>query len=144
MSLGKIHKKGKTSFPEVLEDFKEKLGDEVGAIGSFIGIVRKDAKKEGKIERLHYESRKNAAKSLENIATSIENETDGVSKVDIHHFVDDLEPGDDIIYVLAGGAHRKEVFDALPKIMNRVKSEVHIWKKEITENEEYWVHEVEE
>lgn len=144
MPVGKIHEKGKTSFSEILEDFKERLGDEVGAIGSFIGIVRKDAKKGGKIKRLHYEGRKNAAKSLEKIATSIENEIEGISKVDIHHFVDDLKPGDDIVYVIVGGAHRKEVFAALPKIMNRVKTEVHIWKKEITENEEYWLHEVEE
>jgi molybdopterin synthase catalytic subunit len=41
------------------------------------------------------------------------------------------------------GRHRGDVFEALPKIMDRIKSEVPIWKKEITETKEYWVHEVE-
>lgn len=144
MSEGKIHKKGEIKISELLDSFKKKLGEEAGAIGSFIGIVRSSARKEGKVEKLQYESAETAEEELENIATEIEDEIDGLSEVAIHHLVDDLKPGDEIIYVLAGGNHRSEVFEALPKIMDRVKSEVHIWKKEITEKEDYWVHEVEE
>ncbi len=144
MASSGTHKKGKVSFSELLEEFKKDLSDEVGAIASFIGIVRKKAKVGKTVKKLHYESAKNVEEELEEIAREIEKEIDGISEIYIHHIIDDLEPGDDIIYVLAGGNHREEVFQALPSIMNRVKNEVKIWKKEITENEEYWIHELDE
>lgn len=144
MASSGTHKKGKVSFSELLEEFKKDLGEEVGAIASFIGIVRKKAKVGETVKKLHYESAKNVEEELEEIARDIEKEIDGISEIYIHHIIDDLEPGDDIIYVLAGGNHREEVFQAIQSIMNRVKNEVKIWKKEITENEEYWIHEVDE
>lgn len=144
MAEGKIHKKGEVEFLELLDNFENELGEEAGAIGSFIGIVRSSARKGGKVEKLQYECAENAAEELENIATEIEDEIDGLSEVAVHHLVDDLSPGEEIVYVLAGGNHRSEVFEALPKIMDRVKSEVHIWKKEFTEKEDYWIHELEE
>lgn len=144
MAEGKIHEKGEIGLPEILADFKSRLGDGVGAIGSFIGIVRGEAKVGGKVERLRYESVESAGEELENIAADVEEDIDGISEVAIHHLVDDLEPGDEIVYLLVGGNHRKEVFEALPRIMDRVKDEVRIWKKEITGSGDYWVHEVEE
>ncbi len=139
-----IHKKGDTSFSELLKEFKKDLDEEVGAIASFIGIVRKKAKVGNSVEKLHYESAENVEEELKNIETEIEEDVQGISKICIHHIIDDLEPGDDIIYVLVGGNHRQEVFEVLPSIMDRVKNEVRIWKKEITEDEEYWIHELEE
>lgn len=136
-----VHKKGQVDFSRLLDSFKDSLDDSEGAIGSFIGMVRKDAKKEGKVKQLHFECAEEAENELRNIAANIEEEIEGISKVCIHHIIDDLEPGDEIIYVIVGGDHRKEVFEALPKIMNRVKSEVRIWKKEITDDEDYWIHE---
>ncbi len=138
------HKKGEISFSQLLEDFKKDIGEEVGAIASFIGIVRKKAKDGGTVKKLHYESAENVEEELENIAKEIEEEMEGISEIIIHHIIDDLEPGDDIIYVLVGGNHREEVFQTLPNIMNRVKDKSRIWKKEITENDEYWIHEIEE
>lgn len=141
LAEGKIYEKGRTNLPRLLDEFKNRLDDEVGAIGAFVGIVRGKAKKEGKVKKLHYERAERAEEELEEIAVDME-KTEGISEVAIHHFVNDLEPGDDVVYVLAAGEHREEVFEILPKIMNRVKSEVKIWKKEITESESYWMHEV--
>ena len=56
--------------------------------------------------------------------------------------IDDLKPEEDAIYVIVSGRHRAEVFSAIPQIMDRVKKEVPIWKKEFTTTKEYWVHEV--
>ncbi|MFB6216902.1 MAG: molybdenum cofactor biosynthesis protein MoaE, partial [Candidatus Aenigmatarchaeota archaeon] len=116
MPKGEIHSKGETSLSEILDKFKEKLGDEVGAIASFVGIVRRNAKEGGKVRKLDYESADSADEELENIAEDME-EKEGISEVAIHHVIDELEPRDDIIYVLAGGGHREDVFDVLPEIM---------------------------
>lgn len=139
-----IHFKGEKNFSEIYEDFKNQLKKEVGAVGSFVGLVREEGKKGSEVEKIHYECAEDAENDLENIAMKIEEEVDGISEVAIHHIIDDLEPGDEIIYVLAAGRHRKEVFEALPRIMDKVKTEVKIWKKEITKNDEYWMHEVDE
>ncbi len=137
-----VYKKGELNFSTLLREFKRILGEEVGAIGSFIGIVRRKGKKGGKVKKLQYECSESADKELRDIASDFEEFMEGISKVSIFHIVDDLGPGEDIVYVLVGGGHRKEVFEVLPKIMDRIKKEVRIWKKEVTEEEDYWIHEV--
>ncbi len=139
-----IYTKGEKSFSEIFEGFKDRLGKEIGAVASFVGMVREKGKKGGKVEKLHYECAESAEEELEDIAKKIERKTDEVSEAAIYHIIDDLDPGDEIIYVLVAGKHREEVFEALPKIMDWVKTEVKIWKKEITKEDEYWIHEVED
>jgi molybdopterin synthase catalytic subunit len=136
-----IHRKGEVDFPTLLERFRLGLGGSVGAIGCFVGIVRGISKEGEKIKSLRYEHSDEAVGKLEEIASDIERSPD-ISRVMIHHVIDELKPGEDAIYVLVAGKRRCEVFEALPKIMNRIKVEVPIWKKEVTETREYWVNEV--
>lgn len=135
-----IHEKDEIEFSQLLEELKDKIGPEVGAIGSFIGVVREEAKKEGKVEELQIEADEEAEEDLEEIATDLEENTEGISEVFIHHTVDDLKPGDEIVYVLIGGNHREEVFEGLSKVMDRLNEEARIWMKEITDDDGYWVH----
>ncbi len=141
MTRGKIHKKGEATFLEILNQFKEKIGKEVGGIGSFTGIVRGIGEKDGEVKKLSYEYAETAEQELEKIAKEVEEQTEGVSRVEVHHVIGDLEPSEEIMYVLVAGSHREEVFEALPKIVDRIKSEARIWKKEITEDDSYWMHE---
>lgn len=137
-----IHGKGEVELPALLEEFKRKLGDETGAIGCFIGRVRGRSKGGEPVKALHYESSDEAARGLGEIAAKAE-ERDGISRVAIHHVVDDVGPGEDVLYVIVAGEHCAEIFEALPWIMDRIKGEAQIWKKEITETKEYWAHEAE-
>ena len=43
------------------------------------------------------------------------------------------------MYVLVASKHRKEGREAMAELVDRIKHEVPIWKKEITENGAYWV-----
>ncbi len=134
-----IHRRGEVDFPSLLKKFRRELGEGVGAIGCFIGIVRGISEESETVKSLHYECSDEALRKLEEIASDVEKSLD-ISRVMIHHVIDELKPGEDAIYVLVAGKRRGEVFEALPRIMNRVKVEVPIWKKEITETKEYWVH----
>ncbi|MCS7131341.1 MAG: molybdenum cofactor biosynthesis protein MoaE [Hadesarchaea archaeon] len=134
-----IHRKGEVNFSKLLDELRKDLPNEVGAIGCFIGVVR-GTSNTGAVKCLHYECSDEAKEKIEQIAAEVEREPN-ISRVMIHHIVDDLLPGEDAIYVLVAGKHRAEVLSALSKIMNRVKTEVPIWKKEITEGGERWVHE---
>ena len=72
---------------------------------------------------------------------------DGIIDVQIHHFLGEFKVGEDLVYVVVAGTHRKNVFHVLTEAVERYKKEAPIFKKEyvITKNGEkkgYWVSEV--
>ena len=62
-----------------------------------------------------------------------------IAGVRVIHRVGRLSPGDQIVLVLTAGAHRREVFEACEYIMDFLKTEAVIWKKEHTETGEKWL-----
>ena len=137
-----IHRKGEVDLPILLQKLKRELGGKAGAVGCFVGVVRDTSRDGRKVKYLHYECAEEVVKELEQIAADIEG-LPGILRVMIHHVIDDLKPSEDALYILVAGKHRAEVFSALPQIMDRVKVEAPIWKKEVTEAGEYWFHEAE-
>lgn len=135
-----IHKKGEICFEELLENLRKHPGiKKAGAIGCFIGIVRGTGLKAGKVRFLEYEAYpKVAVKQLKTIRDELVRKY-GLVDLVIHHVVDRLNVGEDVVYILVAGGHRKEVFAALRDAIERLKEEVAIWKKEITEKKAYWV-----
>jgi len=135
-----VHRKGEVDFPALLDQFKRRLSPEAGAIGCFIGVVR-GVSNEGKaVKLLRYECSDEISKKLEEIAADFEKEPN-IYRIAIHHVINDLEPGDEAIYLIVAGKHRSGVFSALEKLMNRVKHEAPVWKKEIYEEGERWISE---
>jgi len=133
-----IHRKGEVDMGKLVKKILVEKGKAVGAIGSFIGVVRGVSKNGERVKFLNYEHSDEAVKKLKKIAMDIEREP-GIWQVLIHHVVGKLKPGDIAIYVFVSGERRHDVFSALPKIMHSIKKEVPIWKKEVTESREYWV-----
>lgn len=137
-----IHRKGEIDFLSLFSELRQDIPEDVGAIGCFIGVVRGVSEDREKVIWLKYESaEEDATETLRNIAEDFEKRR-GIKKVMIHHIIDDLKPGEDAIYVLVAGQGRKDVFRALDEIMDRVKVEALVWKKEVTESREYWSHEI--
>jgi molybdopterin synthase catalytic subunit len=56
--------------------------------------------------------------------------TPGIIDVQIHHLLGEFSVGEDLVYVLVAGAHRKDVFPVLEEAVERYKKEVLIFKKE--------------
>jgi len=110
-----------------------------GAIGTFTGIVR-ELDGDTKTDRLEFEKYEpEASKVLEKIREDLK-QKEGILEVLIHHKTGVLEAGEDIVYIVIASVHRTELFPALSEAIERVKAEAPIWKKEITEKEEFWVH----
>jgi len=137
-----IHSKGDVSLPVLFRRLRQDIEENVGAVGCFVGVVRGLSEEGERVKFLRYQSSEDAVKKLEQIAADIEKRPN-IHRVMIHHIVDQIAPGEDAIYVLVAGQGRDDVFKALPELMNRVKAEVPIWKKEVTERREYWIHGVE-
>jgi molybdopterin synthase catalytic subunit len=114
-----------------------------GAIATFTGIVR-GVNKGVKIKELQFEHYEEMLdKTLEEIKQTLK-QREGIIEVLIHHKTGVIPAGEDIIYIVIAGAHRKEVFKALSDAIEMVKSQAPIWKKEVTEKGEYWVQEARE
>lgn len=113
--------------------------DEIGAILIFIGVVRGKTKKGRRVLRLDYEAHPNLAqRRLEHVLKEVIAKY-GIIDAIAEHKIGSVNACDDIMYVVVASKHRAEGFKALVELVNRIKSEVPIWKKEVTENGSYWV-----
>jgi molybdopterin synthase catalytic subunit len=70
----------------------------------------------------------------------------GIVDVQIHHLLGEFTVGEDMVYVLVAGSHRKDVFSVLQEAVERYKKEAPIFKKELITTEKgkaasYWVEE---
>lgn len=116
--------------------------DEVGAIIIFIGVVRGRNAGGEKVLRLEYEAYEEAAvKTLENIISDIKDKY-GILDAIVEHKIGSAEAGEDTVYAVVASKHRDEGFKSLIELIERLKHEVPIWKKEITEKGSRWIENV--
>lgn len=132
---------------ETLESLVERVkdssrADRAGAIATFTGRVRvKDDPEDHPTERLKFEAYEDvAADRLRTIRGELE-DRDGVYEVCLHHRTGVIERGEDIVFVVVLAGHREEAFRTVEDGINRLKDEVPFFKKEVTTDEEFWVHE---
>ncbi|MFQ6086269.1 MAG: molybdenum cofactor biosynthesis protein MoaE [Candidatus Bathyarchaeia archaeon] len=139
VSVG-VHRKGKVSFLDLLDAIKaHPERNKAGAIGCFIGVVRGIAEGRKKVVKLEYEAHGGLAeRELLKIAEEVMRHP-GIVDITIHHVVDTVKPGEDILYVLVLGEHRREVFWGVSKAVDELKKRAPIWKKEYTTEGSYWV-----
>lgn len=112
-----------------------------GAIATFTGRVRaKDGDDDSRTTHLEFEKYEGVAEArLDDIREELE-ARDGVLEVRLHHRTGVIEDGEDIVFVVVLAGHRTEAFRTVEDGINRLKDEVPIFKKEITVDDEFWVH----
>lgn len=113
------------------------LGSEgVGAVASFVGIVRGD----GGLVALtleHYPAMTEAA--LNTLAEAAVARW-ALSGVRIHHRVGELHVGDPIVFVGTSSPHRRDALDACAFLIDRLKTDAPFWKREsFADGRERWV-----
>lgn len=142
-----IHKKGEFTFFELLQSVKEGLDfHEAGAIATFVGVVRGNTIEGEKVTGMELDAyEEQANKVLGDICEELK-KRDGIVDVRIHHFVGKFSVGEDLVYVIVAGTHRKNVFRVLEEAVERYKNETPIFKKEHIVDEtgvkkSYWVSE---
>ena len=116
--------------------------DRAGAIATFTGRVRaRDGSDDDRTERLEVEKYEGVAdERMAQIETELE-ARDGVLAVRTHHRTGVVEAGEDIVHVVVLAGHRREAFRAVEDGIDRLKDEVPLFKKEVTVEDEFWVHE---
>ncbi|MDH3630718.1 MAG: molybdenum cofactor biosynthesis protein MoaE [Gammaproteobacteria bacterium] len=110
---------------------------DVGAIASFIGLVRDledDPLQHMMLE--HYPGM--TEKALQGIAEKAR-ERWKIIDLAIIHRVGELRPSDQIVLVSVLSAHRADAFDACEFIMDYLKTDAPFWKKEVSGQGSKWV-----
>ncbi|MEM1581534.1 MAG: molybdenum cofactor biosynthesis protein MoaE [Candidatus Bathyarchaeia archaeon] len=138
----------KIKISEKLEDLNNLLNEikgasnEIGAITIFVGVVRGISKNREKVLRLEYEAYEEVAtKTLEDIIIDLKSKY-GIIDAIVEHKVGSAQAGEDTIYALIATKHREEGFKSLIELIERLKHEVPIWKKEVTDRGSYWIENV--
>lgn len=112
---------------------------ECGGVDIFFGVVRNVH--EGKrVRELFYDCYESMAeKHMLRIIDSVKQET-AVKEIVVLHRVGSLKIGEIAVAIRACGTHRDEAFRACRAVIDRIKKEVPIWKKEIYEDaKEKWI-----
>ena len=118
--------------------------DDVGAVASFVGLVRADKSDNETIYAVavksmtleHYPGM--TEKALQEIVVQAEARWELLG-VRVIHRVGRLLPGDRIVFVAVASSHRGDAFAACEFIMDYLKTRAPFWKKEETSAGGRWV-----
>ncbi|MBN1530262.1 MAG: molybdenum cofactor biosynthesis protein MoaE [Thermoleophilaceae bacterium] len=122
-----------TSEPLSLDSLTERVRDpRAGAVVTFQGVTRE-------VERLEYEAYAEMAEErlLEIARAAVERH--GLCAAAVEHRVGDVPLSEPSVAVAVSAAHRGEAFAGAREIIDRVKAEAPIWKKEVDGDAERWV-----
>ena len=109
---------------------------DVGAIATFVGLVRGDSDGVEQMTLEHYPGM--TEKALTGIVEDARSRWTLLG-VQVVHRVGALAPGAQIVYVGIAAAHRGDAFAACEFIMDFLKTRAPFWKKEQTPDGERWV-----
>ena len=100
---------------------------DVGAVVTFPGYCRDEAGRLAALELEHYPGMAEA--EIGRIAAEAAERWPLLGLTAIHRF-GKIEPGEDIVLVVAASAHRQAAFEAAAFLMDYLKSRAPFWKKE--------------
>ena len=122
-----------SSAPLSLDALAARVRDpRAGAVVTFSGVTRD-------VERLEYEAYAEMAEERMAEIAAHAVERHGLCSAAVEHRVGDVPLSEPSVIVAVSAAHRGEAFAGAREIIDRVKAEAPIWKKEIEGGEGRWV-----
>jgi MoaE-MoaD fusion protein len=119
--------------PLSLDALAERVRDpRAGAVVVFSGVTRE-------VERLEYEAYAEMAEERMRAIAGEALATHGLCAAAVEHRIGDVPLSEPSVIVAVSAPHRGEAFAGAREIIDRVKAEAPIWKKEIEGEEERWV-----
>jgi MoaE-MoaD fusion protein len=118
--------------PLAVERLTELVGHpRAGAIVSFQGTTRT-------VERLEYEAYREMAETRMAAIVDEAVERHGLEAAAAEHRIGTVPLGESSVIVAVSAAHREEAFAGAREIIDRIKAEAPIWKKEVEGGEARW------
>jgi molybdopterin synthase catalytic subunit len=107
----------------------------IGAHDIFLGQVRADVIDGRTVAAIEFTAQQEMANKLCHDIREAVFEKFELSCMHIYHSFGNVKAGELCIFVFVSGAHRTNVFEALPYLVNEVKSKLPIFGKEIFEDD---------
>ncbi len=121
--------------PEGLRDLLD--SDGCGSVVSFVGLTREQDDGVA-VERLEFDAWEERLPTvLAELAEQAVGQFDVVSVV-LAHRTGSVGPGEPIVCIHVGSAHRAEGFEACSWLIDELKRQAPLWKKEIRADGEVW------
>ena len=126
--------------PDVLEpnELRNRMNTEgCGAVVSFVGLTR-ETEGDADVLRLEFDAWQD---KLTPVLTRLAGEAlaqFGVRSVAMAHRTGAVGPQEPIVAIHVGSPHRKEAFQACEWLIDELKRQAPIWKKEVTSDGETW------
>jgi molybdopterin synthase catalytic subunit len=122
-----------SSEPLSLDGLAERVRDpRAGAVVTFSGVTRE-------VERLEYEAYAEMAEERMRAIAEEALARHGLCAAAVEHRIGDVPLSEPSVIVAVAAPHRGEAFAGAREIIDRVKAEAPIWKKEIEGEDERWV-----
>lgn len=112
---------------------------DIGGHSIFLGQVRADEKDGSLVRAIHYTAYEEMAleKAFEIREAIFEKYP--LNCMHIYHSLGEVKAGEICLFVFTSSKHRRAAMDACDELVERIKSELPIWGKEIMENDvESW------
>lgn len=109
-----------------------------GGVVSFTGLVRDSDAGRG-VTLLEYVAHPDADAALERVARTVAQDVDVVALAAVHR-TGLLQVGDVAVVVAASAAHRGEAFEAARRLIDDLKQQVPVWKRQVfADGAQEWV-----
>lgn len=112
--------------------------DRMGAVVTFIGQIRNhDPQVTTNVEAIDYSAHPDAEMILKTIITDVQ--TDFPCLIAASHRIGRLNVGDIALVVCVAAPHRSQSYEVSRSVVERIKAELPIWKKQHTDDgESHW------
>ena len=119
---------------ELASLMRASVGD--GAVVSFVGVTRGDGAEVETLTLQHHP--RLTASSIQDIAQDAARRF-AVGHVRVVHRYGTLRPGEPIVFAGASARHRRDAFEAADYLMDRLKTEAVLWKREDGPDGTVWI-----
>lgn len=109
-----------------------------GAIASFTGLVR-DAHDGESVEALWLDHHEALTKRAIDDIAAVARARFALTALVIVHRVGSVGARQPIVFVAAAAAHRRAAFDAVDYMMDRLKTDAPLWKRETRSDGDHWI-----
>ena len=106
-----------------------------GAIVSFTGVVRG----EGGVQKLWLDHHPRLTEHAIGEVEAAAKQRFELDALTILHRIGSVAPGEPIVFVAAASRHRRAAFDAVDYMMDRLKTDAPLWKRESSASGERWI-----
>ncbi len=109
----------------------------IGAHNIFLGQVRNDVISEKRVAAIEYSTYKEMALEKAHEIRELIFTKYALTCMHIYHSLGVVKAGEISLFVFTSSTHRRAAIDACNEVVERIKSELPVWGKEIFEDETY-------